>query len=208
MGPQNSRRCGLRCRGDKSCSGWWQHAVMTDLTGRAFMADDGLALLARTPGTLDSLLRGLPDAWVEAREAQNTWTTREVVGHLVLAERTNWVPRARHILEHGESRAFEEFTRYPEFIHADRRTLPSLLDEFATIRRESLQFVGSVRQADMDLRGQHPALGVVTLRQLLSAWVVHDLDHVMQITRVLARQYTEAVGPWRTYLRIVREEIR
>jgi len=179
--------------------------TVTDRTRRTFVTEEALAILGRTPATLDTLLRGLPDTWIHVHEGGMTWSPFEVVGHLILAERTNWMPRTATILEHGESRAFDEFTRYPQFAHTDRRTLSSLLDEFATVRQESLRMLTGLRPADLDRRGQHPALGVVTLRQLLSAWVVHDLDHVMQVTRVLAHQYTDEVGPWREYLRIVRE---
>lgn len=183
-------------------------APMTDRTRRAFAIDDAVAILERTPATLDALLRTLPDAWIHVHEGGTTWSPFEVVGHLILAEQTNWMPRARIILQHGESRAFEEFKRYPAFAQENHRTLASLLDEFAAARTDSLQLLSELGLADLDRHGQHPALGVVTLRQLLAAWVVHDLDHLSQISRVLAHQYTDEVGPWREYLRIVRDPPR
>lgn len=172
---------------------------------RAFVLEDALAVLARTPAALDALLRGLPDDWVSANEGADTWSPFDVVGHLVHGERTDWVARARLILDHGESRPFEKFDRFAQFAASQGRSLGSLLDEFAAVRAENLRTVAALRLTDADLerRGRHPELGVVTLRQLLATWVAHDLDHVMQIARVLARQYSDEVGPWRAYLRIV-----
>ena len=176
-------------------------------TQRSFVLEEAVGILSRTPATLDALLRNLPDAWMTAREAEHTWSPLEVVAHLIHAERTNWLTRARFILEHGESRPFEEFKRFAHLEAAKGRTLASLLDEFALVRRQSvgeLEALG-LNDADLAKRGAHPALGAVTLRQLLAAWVVHDFDHLFQISRVLARQYSDEVGPWREYLRVVRE---
>jgi hypothetical protein len=180
-------------------------APEADRTRRHFALDDALAILARTPPTLDALLRGLPDPWLAAHEGGQTWSPFDVVGHLIHGERTDWIPRARIILEHGEARAFDKFDRFAQFEASDRRTLTSLLDEFAMLRRESLRALASLAltEADFDRRGRHPELGVVTLRQLLATWVAHDLDHIVQISRVLARQYSDEVGPWRAYLRII-----
>jgi len=177
----------------------------TDRTRRSFVMEEAVAVLARTPATLDALLRGLPDDWVMAHEGGDTWSPFDVMGHLIHGERTDWVPRARIILEHGETRAFDTFDRLAQFAVSEGRTLASLLDEFATLRQESLHELATLRltNADLDRRGRHPALGVVTLRQLLSTWMAHDLDHVVQIARVLARQYSDEVGPWRAYLRII-----
>jgi hypothetical protein len=176
-----------------------------DRTRRSFVMEDAVAILARTPATLDALLRGLPDGWIVAHEGGETWSPFDVVGHLIHGERTDWVPRARIILEHGEARAFTRFDRFAQFAESEGRTLASLLDEFATLRQESLRDLATLRltAADLDRRGRHPELGVVTLRQLLATWVAHDLDHVVQISRVLARQYSDEVGPWRAYLRII-----
>jgi DinB superfamily len=177
----------------------------TDRTRRSFAMDEATAILARTPATLDALLRGLPDGWIAAHEGGETWSPFDVVGHLIHGEQTDWVPRAKIILEHGDARAFEPFDRFAQFALSEGRTLASLLDEFATLRRENLRELTSLRvtDADLDRRGRHPELGVVTLRQLLATWVAHDLDHVVQISRVLARQYSDEVGPWRAYLRII-----
>lgn len=181
--------------------------TQTDRTRRPFVIEEAVAILARTPATLDVLLRGLPDDWIMAQEGEQTWSPFDVVAHLIHADRTNWMPRARIILEHGEARPFEEFKRFEHFAESQGRSLASLLDDFAAIRHDSLHDLATLRLLESDLarRGGHPALGVVTLRQLLATWVVHDLDHVMQISRVLARQYSDEVGPWRSYLRIIRE---
>jgi len=176
-----------------------------DRTRRPFVMDEAVAILARTPATLDALLRGLPDDWIAAHEGGKTWSPFDVIGHLIHGERTDWVPRARIILEHGESRAFDKFDRFAQFAASEGRTLASLLDEFATLRRDSLRELAALRltDADLDRRGRHPELGVVTMRQLLATWMAHDLDHVVQISRVLGRQYSDDVGPWRAYLRII-----
>ena len=166
---------------------------------------EAVAILARTPATVDALLRGLADGWIVAHEGGDTWSPFDVVGHLIQGERTDWVPRVRIIVEHGEARAFDKFDRLAQFRESNGRTLASLLDEFASLRRDNLRELDAMRltDADLDRRGRHPALGVVTLRQLLSTWVAHDLDHVVQISRVLAKQYSDEVGPWRAYLRII-----
>jgi len=179
--------------------------TQVDRTRRRLVMEDAVAILARTPATLDALLRGLPDGWISGHEGGETWSPFDVIGHLIHGERTDWVPRARTILEHGEARAFEKFDRLAQFAESKGRTLASLLDEFATRRQESLRELAAMRltDADLDRCGRHPELGTVTLRQLLATWVAHDLDHVVQISRVLARQYSDEVGPWRAYLRVV-----
>ena len=179
--------------------------AQTDRTRRPFVMEEAIAILSRTPATLDALLRGLPDGWIAAHEGGDTWSPFDVVGHLIHGEQTDWVPRVKVILEHGEARAFDKFDRLAQFKGSGDRTLPDLLDEFATLRREKLRELAALHltEADLDRRGQHPELGVVTLRQLLATWVAHDLDHVVQISRVLARQYSDEVGPWRAYLRVI-----
>jgi hypothetical protein len=167
--------------------------------------EEAIAILARTPATLDALLRSLPDGWTAANEGGNTWSPFDVIGHLIHGERTDWVPRAKIIREQGEARAFEKFDRFAQFAVSQGRTMASLLDEFAALRQDNLRALAALRltDADLDRRGRHPELGVVTMRQLLATWVAHDLDHVVQISRVLARQYSDEVGPWRAYLRII-----
>jgi hypothetical protein len=164
-----------------------------------------MSLLARTPAVLDALLRDLPDAWTLRNEGEGTWSAFGVVGHLIHGERTDWMPRARRVLESGESRPFEPFDRWAQE-HASRdRSMPQLLDEFARLRSESLAELRALnlRAEDLARRGRHPALGVVTLSELLSTWAIHDLTHLHQITRVMAHQYRDAVGPWSRYLGVL-----
>jgi hypothetical protein len=177
----------------------------TDRTRRPFVIEEARAILARTPSTLDALLRGLPATWTLAHEGGETWSPFDVMGHLIHGEQVDWMPRARIILTHGDARAFDRFDRRAQFTASAGRTLPQLLDDFARLREASLRELDSLNltPADLDRLGRHPELGVVTLRQLLATWVTHDLDHAMQISRVLARQYSDEVGPWRAYLRII-----
>ena len=172
---------------------------------RTFELAEGTALLARTPAALDALLRGLPEPWVVANEGENTWSPFDVIGHLIHGEKTDWVPRAKIILEHGNARPFEKFNRFAQFDESAGRTIDSLLDEFAELRAANLRVLQAldITEADLDRPGRHPELGAVTLRQLLATWVAHDLDHVVQISRVMARRYTDDVGPWHAYLRII-----
>jgi hypothetical protein len=127
------------------------------------------------------------------------------MGHLIHGERTDWLPRAQIILQHGPARAFDKFDRFAQFAASQGRTLASLLDEFAALRRDGIRQLKAlnISEADLDRPGRHPELGAVTLRQLLATWVAHDLDHVAQVARVLARQYADEVGPWRAYLRVI-----
>jgi hypothetical protein len=178
----------------------------TDRTRRPFALQEATAVLSRTPATLDALLRGLQDGWIHAHEGGDTWSPYDVMGHLIHGERTDWMGRTRILLEHGETRPFDPFDRFAQFRESEGKTLHDLLDEFARLRGQNLEALASLNLADPDLdrRGQHPSFGVVTLRQLLATWVAHDLDHISQIARVLARQYADEVGPWRAYLRIIK----
>jgi hypothetical protein len=164
-----------------------------------------LASLARTPRVLQAMLRDLPAHWASANEGADTWSALDVVAHLTHTDRTNWVVRVQMIVQRGDTTPFPVFDRFGHLTMAAGRPLEIVLDEFSTTRAESLAQINHLQQADVHRRGRHPDLGPVTLGQLLSAWVVHDHDHIMQISRVLARQYTDAVGPWRDYLRIVRD---
>jgi hypothetical protein len=167
--------------------------------------DEAVAVLSRTPATLDAMLRGLPDGWIAAHEGGDTWSPFDIIGHLVHGERTDWMPRIRSVLEHGATRAFDSFDRFAQFAESQGRSLDDLLDDFAALRRGNLDALSALRlrPADLERSGRHPQLGPVTLGQLVATWVAHDLDHVTQIARVMARQYADEVGPWRAYLRIV-----
>lgn len=170
----------------------------------AFALDEALALLERTPATLDAWLRGAPEAWLDARtEGPESFSSRDVMGHLIGGERTDWIARTRIILQHGESRPFDPFDRFA-FTREAAQSIDVLLDEFARLRRDNLAALRDLQlaPADLDRRGRHPdaSFGPVTLRQLLATWVVHDLSHLAQVARVMGKRYADDVGPWRAYL--------
>jgi hypothetical protein len=172
-----------------------------------FKLEQAVEILQRTPATLNSLLRGLPEPWLVQNEGPDTWSPYDVIGHLIHGDGTDWIPRAKIILEHGETRAFEPFDRVAMFDESKGKSIVELLDTFAQTRAENLRELQSMNLTPdlLDKRGRHPELGVVTLKQLLSTWVVHDLGHVRQVVRVMSKQYSEAVGPWKAYLSILEE---
>ncbi len=167
--------------------------------------DHTIQLLARTPPTLDALLRNLPQTWTSVNEGENTWSAFDIVGHLIHGERTDWMPRAKMILQFGETRAFDPFDRFAQARESEGKSLEQLLDEFARLRRENLIELRALnlRPQDLARRGRHPALGVVTLSELLATWAAHDLTHLHQISRVMAHQCRDAVGPWSQYLGVL-----
>lgn len=164
--------------------------------------NDTIALLRRTPAALDTLLRGLPDTWVQRNEGGETWTAKEIVAHLIHGERTDWMPRVRMTLEHGESRDFEPFDRLGHLAISREKSLDELLEIFAREREEGLRELNAL-ELDLEKCGRHPAFGAVSLSQLLATWAAHDLSHLHQLTRVMAHQYRELVGPWTQYLGVM-----
>ncbi len=166
---------------------------------------DWTDLLRRTPTLVDAWLRGLPDRWLDVDEGPGTWSVRNVVGHLIEGERSDWLPRVRHLLRHGEAVAFPPFDRVAQERRGPR-SIEELLDEFATMRAESLRELHAIGLTPTDLArtGRHPEFGVVTLRQHLATWVAHDQTHAMQIARIFGRSLAADVGPWRAYLRAAR----
>ena len=164
-----------------------------------------VSLLARTPAAFNALLRGLPVTWTFRNEGENTWSAFDVIGHLIHGERTDWMPRLRLVLQFGETRTFEPFDRWAQLRENQGKSLDQLLDEFARLRAENLNELRALnlRPEDLELRGRHPALGVVTLSGLLATWAAHDLTHLHQISRIMAHQYREAVGPWSKYLGVL-----
>ena len=171
-----------------------------------FRFEEALPVLRRTPATLRALLLNLPACWTDAVEGPDTWSPFDVVGHLIHGERSDWMPRVEHILQHGETVTFPRFEREAMFVESKGQSLPELLDTFADLRAESLAHLSALglTDADLDRRGTHPEFGSVTMGQLLATWTAHDLGHMTQVTRVMARQYTETVGPWRAYLSLLR----
>jgi hypothetical protein len=171
----------------------------------SFQIDDGVVVLRRTPAIVRTLLTDAPPEWADATEGPGTWSPFDVVGHLIHGELTDWMPRVDHILRHGDAVAFPPFDREGMFEASRGKSLGELVDAFEELRGESLRQLEALRLTphDLERRGRHPEFGTVTLGQHLATWMVHDLSHINQIVRVLARQYTEAVGPWRAYLSIL-----
>ena len=171
----------------------------------SIVLSEAIPLLRRTPETLRALLSGLGDPWLGADEGPDTFTPRDVIGHLIFAEETDWMPRVRIILESGERRPFTPFDRFGFKQEYGRLPIDALLRRFADLRQDNLRQLEALRlsPAQLELRGTHPELGPVTLSQLLATWVGHDLTHIAQVVRVMAKRYQQAVGPWRAYLRIL-----
>ena len=163
-----------------------------------------MSLLARTPAVLNTLLRDLPETWTFRNEGEKSWTPFDVVGHLIHAERTDWIPRAKTILKFGDTQPFAPFDRLGQSARGGK-SLGQLLDEFARVRSQSLSDlrVLNVEPEDLPEEGRHPALGAVTLSELLATWAAHDLTHLHQISRIMAHQYREAVGPFNVYLGVL-----
>lgn len=164
-----------------------------------------ISLLTRTPAALNMLLRDLPEMWTGRNEGENTWSAFDVVGHLIHGERTDWMPRARMILQFGETQPFERFDRWAQMRESQGKSLGQLLDEFARLRSENLGHLRALnlKEEDMERRGLHPSLGTVTLSELLATWAAHDLTHLHQISRIMAHQYRQAVGPWTRFLGVM-----
>jgi hypothetical protein len=166
---------------------------------------EAVPVLERTPELLRTLLSGIPETWLRANEGDGTWNAFDIVGHLIHGERTDWIVRTEHILAHGAAVPFAPFDREAMFRESAGRSLDQLLDEFARLRRSNLDRLATLKlgPADLGRPGLHPALGAVTLGNHLASWVVHDLGHLAQIARVMAKRYRTAVGPWREYLPIL-----
>ena len=179
------------------------YASMASLT--QFTLAEATAVLTRTPATLNALLRGLPNIWAHRNEGKGTWSAFDIVGHMIYGELTDWMPRARIILENGEARPFDPLDRFAQLKESQDKSLEQLLDDFACLRRGNLAALQALnlQHEDFTRRGRHPALGVVTLSELLATWAVHDLTHVHQLSRVMAHQYRDAVGPWSAYLGVL-----
>lgn len=164
-----------------------------------------IEILSRTPAVIEALLNGISDDWIKNNEGPETWSPFDVVGHLIYGEKTDWIPRMEIILSDKSDKTFVPFDRFAQFTESKGKTLAQLLKEFKELRAKNIRILQSKQVASSDLgkTGIHPAFGTVTLEQLLSAWVAHDLGHITQISRVMAKQYTDAVGPWRQYLSVL-----
>ena len=172
-----------------------------------FDLNNAMAVLAKTPATLRAMLKDLPRDWVENNEGPGTWNPYDVVGHLIHGERADWIQRAKIILDHGEARPFDPFDRFAQFEESKGKTLEEMLVEFAVLRERNLTTLRelNISATQLGKTGQHPALGKVTLKELLATWVTHDLDHIAQIARTMAKQYASEVGPWQAYISILHD---
>jgi hypothetical protein len=170
-----------------------------------YSVQEAIQILERTPAVLSVLLKDLPDEWLTSNEGTDTFSPYDVVGHLIHGEKTDWRSRAEMILEFGLSKTFVPYDRFAQYEESKGKSLPQLLDEFKSVRAINMQWLSglSLTATDLDKKGMHPGLGEVTLRQLLSTWVVHDLTHIAQIGRVMAKQYKQEIGPWTEYFRIL-----
>ena len=168
--------------------------------------DYTISLLTHTPAALNALLRDLPEIWTLRNEGEKTWSAFDVVGHLNYAERANWIPRAKSILQFGETRAFDPFDREGQSREIQGKSLGQLLDEFAHLRSENITELRALnlQPKDLERRGLHPSLGVITLSELLATWAAHDLTHLHQISRIMAHQYQDTVGPFSRFLGVLK----
>ncbi|HLX90079.1 MAG TPA: DinB family protein [Puia sp.] len=166
-------------------------------------------ILERTPRVLTELLAGISDDWTEGNEGGQSWSPREVIGHLIHGEKTDWIPRMEIILSEAADKRFVPFDRFAQLREADKKSLMMLLEEFAALRQASLDTLSTRKLSTSDLArtGIHPAFGEVTLSQLLAAWAVHDLGHIVQVARVMAKQYRAPAGPWHQYLSVLGPDI-
>ncbi len=178
---------------------------MTAVHNEPFDLGEAMRLLEAAPGTLRAVLGSLPDAWLNFQEDPEAWSPRSVLVHFIHNERTNWMPRARVILSDAEVRTFAPFRQMPEEGQFESASVDQLLTQFADLRRQNLAALEGLglTEADFDREAEHPVLGTVNLRQLLATWVVHDMNHLHQIAKTLAKRYREAVGPWRPNLAIL-----
>jgi len=170
-----------------------------------FQIDEAIEVLAATPSVLRAMLGGLSEPWVRNNYGEKTFSPFDVIGHLIHGERTDWIPRARMILEEGEARTFEPFDRYAMYEDSKGRSMAELLDTFEALRQENLATLRTLplKAETLRKRGRHPELGTVTLENLLATWVAHDLNHIAQICKAMAYQYKDAVGPWRAYISVL-----
>jgi hypothetical protein len=172
-----------------------------------FTINRSIEILQRTPAVLKAMLQGLADDWILGNEGKGTWNAYDVIGHLIHGEKTDWIPRTKIILSDEKDKTFKQFDRFAQFEESKGKSLQQLLDEFTALRKQNIELLLSynINSETLNQKGIHPAFGEVSLSQLLAAWVVHDLDHIVQISRVMAKQYSSAVGPWTAYLKVLRQ---
>lgn len=172
-----------------------------------FNLKESIQVLAKTPLVIECLLKGLPDQWIKTNEGNDTWSPFDILGHLIHGEKTDWIPRVRIILDKKSSKPFEPFDRFAQFENSKGKTLNQLLNEFNELRKENIQYIETLDIDEESLKktGIHPEFGHVTLRQLLATWVTHDLGHLNQMTRVMAKNYKIEAGPWSKYIAVIQD---
>ncbi len=172
-----------------------------------FNLEEAIEILERTPHTLEVFLSTLTDGWLYCTEGEGTWNPSEVIDHLIEGEKTNWIPRLNFILQEGESKSFPPFDRFSHLNNEQKKSIVQKLQEFKTVRSQNINKLKALVEYDqhLDFKGVHPELGIVKVRELISTWVVHDLTHIAQIVRVMAKRYSEDVGPWKAYLGILKK---
>lgn len=172
-----------------------------------FSIERSVEILRQTPSTLELFLSNLSDDWIFVNEGKDTWNAFDIIGHFIHGEKTDWIPRLDIVLNDNENKKFEPYDRFAQFENSKGKTLNDLLQEFKRLRNQNLNYLESLKLTEdkLDLEGIHPAFGTVTVRQLISAWTVHDLGHIYQITRVFAKQYKENMGPFAEYISIVKD---
>jgi hypothetical protein len=189
--------------------GYYNFITLTDIITKEqtmnFTIEKSVEILERTPNVLNTMLQNISIDWTSNNEGGETWSVYDIIGHLIHGEKTDWIPRAEIILSEKPDKTFEPFDRFAQFKESEGKSLTQLLDEFKILRNKNIEHLRSKKLTDKNLeeRGIHPAFGEVTLSQLLSTWAVHDLNHIAQISRVMAKQYKAEVGPWIEYLRIL-----
>ena len=174
---------------------------------KSFDINEAIQILEKTPKILNAFLSDLPDSWIISNEGNESWSPFDILGHLIHGEKTDWITRAKITLNNRTEEPFPPFDRFAQFVDSKGKTVSTLLSEFENLRNKNIQILKemNITQADYIKTGIHPNFGKVTLKQLLSTWVVHDLSHIRQIARVMAKQYAEEIGPWGKYLPVVNE---
>jgi len=170
-----------------------------------FDLSDAIAILERTPEIVSIMLRNLPGNWINANEGGNSWSPFDIVGHYIHGEKTDWIPRMEIILNDETNKTFDPFDRFAQFEDSKGKNLCQLLDEFSALRKRNIKKLSSIQFSEklLNKTAMHPQFGSVTLRQLFASWVVHDLTHIHQLSRVLAKQYESEVGPWKEYMGVL-----
>ena len=170
-----------------------------------FQIDDAIKLLSQTPATLSSLLKNLPEKFIKQNEGGDSWSPKDVIAHLILGDEADWINRVKFIIEHGISKPFQHSDPSAQFEQIKRKSLTELLQLFANLRQKNLEELKQLHLSSeqLQIKGAHPAFKEISIKQILSAWVVHDFNHIYQISRIIAKQYNQELGPFKPYISIL-----